>query len=367
LTVRLRLALLYGLLFLAAGALLLAITYALVALQPLGVQPSAPSGLPSLSVPVVQPLETQLREQRAAELNQLLVESGLALAIMGLVSMALGWLVAGRVLRPLQQVTARVRQISDANLHERLAFHGPDDELQELADTFDGLLGRLDAAFEAQRHFVAHASHELRTPLALGRTILEVALADPAASQDSLRQSCERALVAGEQQERLIEALLTLARGQRGLDRREPFDLASVTGDVLLAAQGRPAGADLAIRSQLDPATMAGDRRLIERLVTNLLDNASRYNVRGGWIRVSTGVDAEHSVLRVVNSGPVVQAEQVAALFEPFRRAGDARDSQGAGLGLGLSIVSAIATAHGAHVRSRPGPEGGLDIEVRFP
>ena len=236
-SVRLRLTVLFGALFLAAGAALLAITYGLVSHAQNGIfvattngslgggAGSAASGGPA-ALPAADPLQAQAVRiagtAKAAENDAQLLYSGIALGIMAIVSMALGWFAAGRALRPLRRITAAARRISATNLHERLALEGPDDDLRELADTIDGLFARLDMSFDAQRQFVANASHELRTPLARSRTMLEVALRDPGADAESLRATCRRVLLAGEEQERLLEALLTLARGQRGLDRRAP-------------------------------------------------------------------------------------------------------------------------------------------------
>ncbi|BCJ39894.1 two-component sensor histidine kinase [Actinoplanes ianthinogenes] len=336
-TLRLRLTLLFAVLFLIAGAALLLLTYAITTGQHLVEEPAVPGG-----VHVVVP-RTDIDLQRDRDLQSLLRAEGAALAGMTLLAGGLGWLVADRALRPLRTMAGAARQISERNLHQRLALSGPRDEVKDLADTFDGLLGRLQGAFEAQRRFVANASHELRTPLTVERSLLEVALADPDAD---LRHTCERVLAQNRQQERLIEALLTLARSQRGLDRREPVDLAWVVEGFEVAAE-------------LHPAPAMGDRPLIERLVGNLIDNAARHNVPGGWIRIWTGTDRGWAVLRVVNSGPPV-VEQ--ALFEPFRK-GDGS----AGLGIGLSIVAAIVTAHDGQIEARARAEGGLDVVVRFP
>jgi signal transduction histidine kinase len=304
---------------------------------------------------------------RADALHEFLLVSGIALGIMLIMSAAAAWLVAGRVLRPLRVMAGKAQRISAENLHQRLAMIGPRDELSTLAATFDGLLGRLEQAFAAQRQFAASASHELRTPLTLQRAMVEVALADPCASADRLRATCQRVLAASEQQERLIEALFTLAKGQRGLDRAEPVNLAAVADEVLITRgpEAELAGLDLA--RALSPAPTAGDLPLAERLVDNLIANAIRYNVPGGRIEVLTGTEGEQAVLMVINTGPVIGQQDVAGLFEPFQRHGEQRTGQHDGLGLGLPIAAAIATAHGATISARALPEGGLQVEVRFP
>jgi signal transduction histidine kinase len=280
-TVRLRLTLLYGCLFLVSGAGLLVLSYLVHFPGKYGTGTNVPAsghgGLGTSSLPAGT--RSPQAQQHAADLLQFLTQSGLALAIMALVSIGLGWLVAGRILRPLRVMTATSRQISEDNLHQRLAVQGPSDELKDLADTFDGLLARLEDAFDAQRRFVANASHELRSPLTLERAMIEVALADPTASADSLRATCIDLLAAGEQQERLIEALLTLARSQRGLDHRQPFDLAALAAAVLQAREPEAQVRGLHISASLTPAPAAGDPLLIERLIGNLVDNALRHNV----------------------------------------------------------------------------------------
>jgi len=402
-TVRLRLTAVYGALFLLSGAALLAITYFLVSSQlpkggvigqerqpvtgPAITPPAAvlPGGAqkrsffvssgachlttgPGLSTSqVAAQAQRCLDEQRSAELSQLLTESGVALGIMLMVSIGLGWLVAGRVLRKLRTITAAARSISASSLYARLALDGPDDELKELGDTFDGLLARLDAAFGAQRQFVANASHELRTPLARQRTLIEVALADPEPSVRGLTDVCERVLATGEQQERLIEALLTLARSQRGLDRREPIDLAALAAEIVLTRQPEAELRGLTLATSFAPAPALGDARLAERLVANLLDNAIRHNVAHGIVRVSTGTWAGHAVLSVSNTGPVIHPDHVAQLFQPFQRGGADRTGSRDGLGLGLSIVGAIAEAHGAWLQANALTGGGLGIQAGFP
>ncbi|MEO3972409.1 ATP-binding protein [Streptomyces sp. CAU 1734] len=366
---RLRLTLLYGTLFLVSGAALLAVTYLLVVQSPASKGTKVTTTNVSRN-PAVQKITAEisyvaLREREEAQ-RTLLTRSGIALGVMTGVSGGLGWLVAGRVLRPVRVMTVRARRISAHNLHERLAMPGPaDDELKNLGDTFDELLARLDVAFDAQRRFVANASHELRTPLTLQRTVIEVALSKPDPDAAALRAVCERALAIGEDQERLIEALLTLASSQSGVFRAERLDLADVVTDVLDDLS--PTRPDhVALRVSLDPAVTEGSTGLLERLVTNLVGNAQRYTPPGGWIRVTTGLWNGAPTLRVVNSGPVVPREAIPSLFQPFQRLGH-RSARADGHGLGLSIVAAVADAHRARIITAQGPEGGLDITVTLP
>ena len=235
-------------------------------------------------------------------------------------------------------------------------MQGPDDEVKRLGEAFDGLLARLEASFEAQRRFVANASHELRTPLTYERTLLEVALADPDPSAESLRQVCEQLLVSEARQERLIDALLTLARGQAGLQTKEPFDLAALSEEVLLARRAEVESRGLEVHTALAPARAAGDPRLVERLIANLVDNALRHNVDRGSVEVTTATVDGQALLSVANTGPAVSAEDLEQLFEPFRTADADRTRLDDGHGLGLSIVRAIAGAHGAVVAPRPEP-----------
>lgn len=307
--------------------------------------------------------DVQLNRQRSVQLDALVTRSGIALGIMAVLSIILGWLMAGRALRPVRTMSARARGISERNLHQRLGLEGPDDELKELGETFDGLLTRLEAAFDSQRRFVSNASHELRTPMTLSRTLLEVALADDAASVESLRDTCRRVLASGEQQERLVAALLTLARSQRGLDVREPLDLGAVASEVTRGVDHDGAALNL----ELEEAWTIGDPALVERLVANLLDNALSYNAEDGWVRLWTGVRDGEPTLSVENPGPVISSEESGVMTEPFRRLNGHRRADGGGLGLGLSIVQAIVVAHGGQLRTRPRPEGGLEVEVRFP
>jgi signal transduction histidine kinase len=369
--VRLRLTLLYGSLFLVSGAALLIVTYLLMAdftstnTATGGSSPGRRRGGIERLPPSAVSLPAQ---QQAAVRHDFLLGSAIALAIMVIVAIWLGWLVAGRVLRPLRLMTAATQRISEVNLHERLALPGPDDELKDLGDTIDGLLARLEGAFDAQRRFVANASHELRTPLTLERVMLETVLADPAAGAESLRATCEDLLATSQQQEQIIQALLTLARSQRGLEHRQAFDLAAVTGEVLAARYPEARRLGLRIDAALAPAMSTGDPQLAQRLVANLADNALRHNVPDGWIDVATGTRAGRSVIWVANSGPLIREEEVRRLFQPFQRGGEDRTARPhESAGLGLSIVEAIAAAHGATVRPRVQPGGGLDIEVSFP
>jgi signal transduction histidine kinase len=367
-TVRWRLTVLYGLLFLASGAALLAVTYGLVAGRLSGnLVMHAPGGG---SGPVTGPpaVASSVRAQQTADLHLLLIESGIALAIMAVAAMALGWLTAGRTLRPLRAITAATRRISDRNLHERLALAGPRDELTDLADTIDALLARLEGAFGSQRRFVANASHELRTPLMLTQTLLQVALADPSVSLGSLQAACQDALAVCKDQDRLIDALLTLARSQRGLDHTAPLDLAAITGHTLRAREEEAAASNLHIDADLGPASIVGDPSLAGILVSNLLENAIRHNIPGGHIQITTGGRDGQATLTMANTGPYVPADQARRLLEPFQRLDGKRDHHQEGLGLGLSIVAAIADAHHASLSVRPCHEGGgLAIDVTFP
>jgi signal transduction histidine kinase len=376
-TVRLRLTLLYGGLFLVSGVTLLAITYLLMTTTVFGDAPIVNMHNvqgPDVKPPAGAPLEATLREDNEPpQLRQLLLLAGTTMAIMLALSIALGWLMAGRALRPLRTITATTRQISENNLHQRLDMPGPGDELKDLADTIDGLLARLDTAFDtqkealdAQQRFVANASHELRRPLTLERATLEIALADPDATTQSLRSTCERVLATAKQQEKLIDTLLTLARGQRGLDQHEPFDIAAIADEVLLARRAEVQRRNLRVHAVLEPTEALGDAHLAERLVVNLVDNAIRHNLPGGRIQVTTGTQDGHAVLAVANSGPAVPSSEIDRLLRPFQRLGPDRTNHGDGHGLGLSIVAAIATAHNAELRVQPRLQGGLEVEIHF-
>jgi len=271
------------------------------------------------------------------------------------------------VLRPLRTITTAARDISATDLHKRLALDGPDDEFKELGDTFDGLLGRLDASFQSQRQFVANASHELRTPLARLKTLAQVALSDPDAGVESLRAAHERVLVAEQQLEGLIGALLNLAGSERNLEHREPVDLMAVTEAAIAARRQEIERRDLRLIATLYGARVEGNRQLLEQLVANLLDNAIEHNAIGGRVEVRTTTTEGQSILSVTNDGSVIAAEELDRLQQPFQRLQAARTSHGDGHGLGLSIVHAIATAHGATLAIHPQPTGGLNVAIGFP
>jgi signal transduction histidine kinase len=292
------------------------------------------------------------------------------LAVM--LALVLGWLISGRLLRPLRTITAAARDISASDLHQRLSLEGPDDEFKELGRTLDGLFGRLEASFESQRHFVANASHELRTPLTAERTLLQLALTDPGATVETLRATCREVLALGDQQERLIEALLTLASSERGLERWKPFDLADIAGKAIADYSEAAELRDIRIVATLGAASATGDPSLAASMVTNLVDNALRHNGDGGNIDISTAVVStttgdRRAVVTVSNSGPQIPPDEVDRLFEPFRRLGAERTSRASGHGLGLAIVRAIAEVHGATIAATAPAEGGLTIVVSFP
>jgi signal transduction histidine kinase len=311
-------------------------------------------------------LLSEIHAEHHRELQQLLFDSGIALVIMALLSVVLGWLMAGRALRPLRVITSKAQDISATNLHERIALRGADDEMKRLGDTFDALLGRLERAFDAQRQFVANASHELRTPLARQRTLLEVASGDPEADVDSMRDASLKAISAGEEQEELIEALLTLASSERGLDDRSPVDLAEIAGRAVESKRPEAAFRGVTIDASLDVAPTSGNARLAERLAANLVENAVRHNEPGGFVDVRTLVEEGDAVLRVTNGGALVPEGEIGRLFEPFQRMASDRIVR-EGHGLGLSIVRAVGQAHGATVTATSRPSGGLEVRVAFP
>jgi signal transduction histidine kinase len=386
-TIRLRLTLLYGTLFVLVGAALLGVTYVASTTTGLAVSVApngqvsvtfgspfegggansfvAPFGGSPADLPAV--IRAVVEGQHAAEQRYYLVLSVLVVAILSLASVLIGWFVAGRVLRPLRTMTKAARAISSSNLELRIAPHGPDDELKDLGETFDDLLGRLERSFEAQRQFVANASHELRTPLARQRALVQYALGDPHPTLDAWRATFERVLVAEQQQERLLEALFTLARGERGLERRLPVDLADVAAGALRSRAQDIELRGLHVEARLQHAVVQGEPHLLERLAANLVENAARYNVPNGELEVTTEMGPGEAILRVANTGPAIPPLDVDRLFEPFRRLQPNRTTREESWGLGLSIVRAIANAHGGSVRAHAREAGGLVVEVRLP
>jgi signal transduction histidine kinase len=393
--VRIRLALLYAGLFLLAGGALLGLTYGLLAASlPKDRLPPAESvfsknQLAKLSYQCKQPHRDsgtiQLCEQaqryaaavgarvgaesqRDQALHNLLLYSLLGLGAMTAASAGVGWFVSGRVLRPVRAITETARRASEQHLGERIGMTGPRDELRELADTFDDMLERLDRAFAAQRAFVANASHELRTPLTVMRTAIDVTLAKPGRTQAQLEDMAERVRRRIETAERMIDGLLTLAVSEQGAASRDTLDLAVLAEDALETASPAIGKLGVTVLTELGPAQTTGDPKLLERMVWNLVDNAVRHNEAGGWIRITTGAlsagaGPERVFLRIVNSGAVVPAESVATIFEPFRRLADRTGSQD-GVGLGLSIVRSVSSAHDAELDARPRDGGGLEVFV---
>jgi signal transduction histidine kinase len=394
-TARLRLTLWYGGLFVLAGLVLVATSYLLVRQRLL--PPESGAKATSVRSPIVvcsqsgrcQTLPpgagspapdangsavftgSQITIFKAAVLSDAMgtfLQTMLGvLGLMALGSLGLGWLVAGRVLGPLQQITATAKRLSERTLDQRIALDGPDDELKELADTFDGMLTRLDAAFDAQRRFAANASHELRTPLAITRTEVDVALADPDTSPAELRAMAERVRDATGRSERLIEGLLTLARSEQQPRVWQPVDLADAATGALEHVRREGGAAGLRVVSGLRPAPVAGDPALLDRMVANLVENAVRHNQPDGWLQVASGTSGGRAIVRVANSGPSIPTDQVEALFQPFRRLHARVASPAGGAGLGLSIVRAVARAHGGDAHARALPGGGLEVTARLP
>jgi signal transduction histidine kinase len=359
-TVRLKMTLLYAGVVFVAGALLLSVSYVLVR-QNL-TNPSNLRNLPATNWDYNVAAQHEIAQDALARLR---TQYAIALAAMTGLSVLLGWALAGRMLRPLQRITATAKRVSQDNLDERIGLEGPRDELKELADTFDGMLGRLSAAFASQRRFVANASHELRTPLTVIRTELEVTLADPTATTAELRAMGETVRDATLATERLIQALLTLARSEGGVQRRDPVDLAEAARAALAQMGNEAAARDIAMRPTLDPAPVRGDRRLLERLVANLVENAVRHNRDGGAVEVRTSQVAGRSSVEVRNDGDVIPPQALSSLLEPFQRLD--RGARGDGVGLGLSIVRSVAEAHGGSVELRARPSGGLVVRVSLP
>jgi signal transduction histidine kinase len=267
----------------------------------------------------------------------------------------------------VRTITHTARAISARNLGERLALDGPDDEFKELADTLNDLFARLQSAFDSQRHFVASASHELRTPLTVERSLLQVALADPSPTVRSLLTTCQNALTASEQQQHLIEGLLTLASSESGRDHTEHVELAELAAHVMLTPFSDIDRLNLEIKTTLKTAPTQGDPRLLERLLSNLIENAVHHNTHDGHVQITTGTRQQRAYLSVTNTGPVIPPDELERLFQPFQRLNGARTRHKQGHGLGLSIVRAIATAHSATLAADPRPDGGLAVKVTFP
>jgi signal transduction histidine kinase len=351
---RTRLALAYAAGIYAAGVLVL-------------VMVDVPLASVHAAVPKGRPASSAISEAGPGiSLPQLLMGSAVALVVLIPVALALGWYVAGRFLRPLRAITATAQMISAGNLHRRLALGEPTDELTELGHTLDDLFARLQASFDAHRHFVANASHELRTPLAGLRTLLEVALADPDADTGALRTACQEALALGAHQERLVQALLALATSERGVTRWDAVDLARVVEGVLASRRGQATRKGVVLAEELTPAVTAGDPRLIESLVANLVDNAIRHNHADGHVKITTRTCGTRAAVTVANSGPVIPGDQIQRLFQPFQKLAPDRHGRRDGYGLGLAIVDAVARAHRATLTTGARPEGGLSVTVLF-
>ncbi|MEU2263727.1 HAMP domain-containing sensor histidine kinase [Streptomyces sp. NPDC019645] len=385
-TIRIRLTLLYGGMFLIAGILLLSIIY-LLAAQALhdGIRQSVEVGAaPGANVTITSPtcpridelvdnaqrnaaLKLCIAEQRQHALDELLTRSLFALLGLSVIAFAFGYAMAGRVLSPLGKITRTARRVVGTDLSRRIELDGPDDELKELADTFDEMLERLERAFSAQQRFVANASHELRTPLAINRTLLEVHLSDPGAPAE-LQQLGKTLLATNERSEQLVEGLLLLARSENQIVERKPVDLAEVAGRAVDQTRAEAEAKGVEIRGERAPAVVQGNGVLLERIALNLVQNAVRYNIAdGGWVEVTTEVQHGQAVLVVTNTGPVVPAYEIDNLFEPFRRLRQERTGSDKGVGLGLSIARSVARAHGGRIIAEPREGGGLVMRVTLP
>lgn len=361
-TVRFRLTAIYGGMFLACGAALLTITYLLVRGAPFGPPPGYHPPPVSGNIGAIGAVE------RHAVLHTLLVRSGIALAIMAVVSIWVGWIIAGRVLKPLRVITSRAREISHENLHHRLALSGPSDEIKELSDTVDGLLARLEDAFDAQRRFVANAAHELRTPLAMMRTSLDVAAGKPVPISPDARVLSAKVREGLDQADRLVESFLVLARAEGGeITDLQPVSLPDLVSPALDNRAERINGLNLIVRRRLEDVEIIGNEMLLGRLVANLIDNAVRYNQQAGLIDVATEADGSTARLAVESSGRVIEPEELNRLGKPFRRLSVERTSSSGGVGLGLAIVAAIAAAHHGTFELQARPEGGLKATVELP
>jgi signal transduction histidine kinase len=360
-TIRLRLTVMYGLVFLITGAVLLTIGYALVSSNISAHHQFAHFGHPLF--PDSSLIQEVGRKITSDALHRLLIEYLFALGVMTMIAVGSGWWLAGRALRPLRDITATARRVSIENLGERIALVGPADELKELADTFDGMLERLDAAFVSQRHFVANASHELRTPLAIMRTEVDVTLADPDASREELREMGEAIRETIDRCERLIESLLMLARSEGATGREELVDLAALAADCITDLRARAEEADVRVMDHLVPAWTRGEPGLLERMIANLIDNGIRHNESGGFLDVSTRSSNGRVELTVANGGRRIDPADAETLADPFRRL----NRSIGGFGLGLSIVKSVAHAHGGTAEITAPETGGLRVRIELP
>ncbi|MGW2400460.1 sensor histidine kinase [Kitasatospora sp. NPDC001664] len=378
-TIRIRLTLLYGGMFLMAGVLLLLLMYYFVqqafhdaSLPYIRLGPNVQVALPNGQVATEGTFNQLIREYQQQEsadsLTTLLRKSLTVMVCLAVIAFILGYALAGRVLQPLNRITRTAREVVGSDLHRRIDMDGPDDELKELADTFDEMLERLDRAFDSQRRFVANASHELRTPLAINRTLLEVQLSDPGASPD-LQQLGKTLLATNERSEQLVEGLLLLARSDNELTERRPVELSEVAQRAVEVTKPEAAGREVEVRSQLHPAVVGGNGVLLERIALNLLQNGIRYNTPGGWVEITSApAPGGGGELTVSNTGPVVPGYELEHIFEPFRRVkGADRTRSDKGVGLGLSIVRSVVRAHGGAIEATARPGGGLTIRVRIP
>ncbi|MEV0203675.1 HAMP domain-containing sensor histidine kinase [Streptomyces sp. NPDC050788] len=382
-TIRIRLTLLYGGMFLIAGILLLSIIY-LLAAQALHEGSGQSFQLSGTNLDISSPTCPKLNQatsndqfnsilascesvQRQHALDDLLSRSLLALLGLAVIAFAFGYAMAGRVLSPLGRILRTARAVAGSDLSRRIELDGPDDEIKELADTFDDMLERLQRAFTAQQRFVGNASHELRTPLAINRTLLEVHLSDPGAPVE-LQQLGKTLLATNERSEQLVEGLLLLARSDNQIVERKPVDLAEVAEQAVDQVRAEADAKGVVIRGEQKPAIVQGNGVLLERIALNLVQNAVRYNVPDdGWVEVTTDVQHGQAVLVVTNTGPVVPAYEIDNLFEPFRRLRTERTGSDKGVGLGLSIVRSVARAHGGHISAQPREGGGLVMRVALP
>lgn len=363
---RLRLTLLATALVAAVSSLLLWLGWVLV-----GNVVAAVPQLPDDSMVRVNGVEVPAAQVdaalRSSAQQQILATGGIAFVAVVLAAAVLSWTVTGRVLRPLHEVTDSARRLSAESLDERIELSGPRDEVAELADTYDAMLDRLQAAFDSQRRFVANASHELRTPLSVIRTELDVTLSDPDADSTELRRMAGVVREADAKAERLVEALLLLARTEGvELAVREPADLAEIVLRAVDTVTGEAQDKGLRLFARTDSGFTVGDAALLERVAGNLLENAVRHNIDGGWVEAATESNPQWTTMRIVSSGPEIEAAQIDALFEPFRRSGVQRTAR-TGAGLGLSIVRAAVSAHGGRVSAQPVPGGGLAVTVDLP